>query len=294
MPWVEIQIKVAEPLKDAVISRLFELGATGVDESKLLQAQLLSAYFEQTAGANAFQELNLFTKSLGEIHPTLPSVTAEMIAVKEENWNDRYKEFYRAQKLTSLFYLTPAWDKTAKVPDEMIPIIMEPGQAFGTGLHQSTKLSMLLIEQALELFAVPDEVRLLDVGTGTGILAISAWKLGVRQVLAIDNDPLAVEAAQDNIRLNHCDGVEVSGELLNMLEKKNQFDVIVSNILLETHAELGSEYRRLLAPKGHLILAGVLGQQKDDLNRMMAKLGFIAEATESLQEWSAVRYVTHG
>jgi ribosomal protein L11 methyltransferase len=286
MSWVEIKLRTPSELKDSMINRLFELGASGVTEGEGEFAGLLSAYFSKDAMTSVQTELSAYTASLKELFPKLPMVTWETVDVVSQNWSESYKEFYKAQKMTNHFFLKPAWDKVTPVPGEMIPIIMEPGQAFGTGLHPTTRLTMRLLESAINLYPRVSDMSVLDVGTGTGILAIAASKLGISKVTGIDNDPLATDAALENCKLNDCSTVTISGEDLNQIA--GPFTVILSNILLDTHDQLKAEYQRLLAPRGQLILSGILVNQRQALCKMMLEEGFVENSWEALEEWAAV------
>jgi ribosomal protein L11 methyltransferase len=166
---------------------------------------------------------------------------------------------------------------------------MEPGQALGTGLHPSTQLCVGLIERATKHLSHLEKRSLIDVGTGTGILAIVADKLGVARVSAIDNDPIAVETARENLTMNGSTAVQLSSDSLPVFQET--FDIVVSNILLETHKELAGDYRRLVKDGGLLILAGLLTQQKEEIDRLFSHQGFVLEISESWQEWLALMYV---
>jgi ribosomal protein L11 methyltransferase len=286
--WFELQLKLHDSLREPVINRLFELGAEGVDESK----ETVRAFFDEGSRDRVTGEMELFLTSLAEMYPQVPRAAIVTEAVVPENWAERYKEFYHAQKLTHLFYLTPAWQKDAEIPDGMIPIVMEPGQAFGTGLHASTTLAMSLLEHTIEQYAEPRKLRLVDIGTGTGILAIAASKLGIAAIEATDIDPIAVTTAAENFALNGCSEIKpVTTETRSL---KGPFDVILSNILLETHKQLASDYFRLLAPGGHIVLSGLLGPQRNEIIDVMTSQGFIADGDESLQEWTALVFRKQG
>lgn len=279
--WLEIQVEVSEPLKEPVINRLFELGAEGVNESD----DSVRAYFEEKKRTEVTTQMGTFLDSLAEMHPTLPRPRLLVLSVENQNWADRYKEFYYAQKLTHTFFLRPAWDTTTPIPDGMIPITMDPGQAFGTGLHPSTTLSLKLLEHTLNEESSPGALKLLDVGTGTGILAIGAAKLGVGDITAIDIDPIAVATAEENARVNGCPSIKISSAPL--AEMTGPYAIILSNILLETHRALAPEYHRLLRPAGHIVLSGLLAPQRDEIEEIMQRQGFTLEGTESSQEWMA-------
>jgi ribosomal protein L11 methyltransferase len=286
--WFEIKFTIVEVLREPVINRLFELGAEGVAETDAYPYPMITAYFEDKGRDKIVLEMTLYLDSLADMHSELPPVKWEVRDLELENWAERYKQFYQAQKLNELFFLVPAWDTTTKIPDQMIPIHMEPGQAFGTGLHASTRLAIELVQRAVDLHALPDPLKLMDVGTGSGILAIAAEKLGVGEVWAIDNDPLALTVAEENIKRNNCTKVKILTELLP--EMKENCDIIVSNILLETHRELAPHYARLIKPGGQLVLSGLLASQRRDVDAIFLSLGFVQETAENFQEWGAVCY----
>jgi|LakMenEpi03Aug12_release.lakeMendotaPanAssembly.Ray.scaffolds.fasta_scaffold339315_1 ribosomal protein L11 methyltransferase len=287
MEWFQIKVFVDdEAIKEAVSSRFFDLGAEGVSETvdKGI-SQGISACFPVEKETELKREVVLFFEGLKEVFPNLSDLKWEFSRLAKDNWAEKYKEFYKAQKLTDRFFLKPKWDEQTVVPQEMFPIILDPGQAFGTGLHQSTRLSMKFIEEVASFFPALNQTKLLDVGTGTGILAIVASKLGFGQITAIDNDSDAVRVAQENLEFNGCSQVKISGTDLS--EIAPAFDVVVSNILLETHFLLAPNYKRLLAPGGHLILAGLLGGQLPELERALKPLGFVLQQKCHLQEWAA-------
>jgi ribosomal protein L11 methyltransferase len=163
---------------------------------------------------------------------------------------------------------------------------MDPGQAFGTGLHATTRLTLQLFERSLGYYLDASRLSLIDVGTGTGILAIAASKLGVGKITAVDVDPIAVETAHENFQTNHTTEIALSDTPIQNIHEK--FDIILANILLETHMELLKEYKRLMKPRGHLILSGLLAWQKAPILAALKKEGFITEVIDHLQDWLGV------
>ncbi len=276
MNWIELEIKLEDGDRERVTSFLFDLGACGVDESDFLPPKTIRAYFNHLTQEQLKQQVSEF---LGERVHTLKEV-------KEENWGEEYKKYFHAQRLSSEFYLIPAWEKDLPFPHYRIPIFMEPGQAFGTGLHPSTKLCVRLIERLIQYNPKLKQERFLDVGTGTGILSIVARKIGIENVTAVDIDPIAVEVAKDNLILNQTSGVTLIAGSLELLEPP--YSAIVSNILYDTHVELASHYSRLLPRGGQIILSGLLTPQIKPLEAFFRERGFIRELMSSLQEWSAM------
>ena len=288
MPFFEIQITAPVELHDPVTNRLFELGAQGVNEPDPKSPQILRGFFDTESRAIVEKELPVYLQSLTEIFPGLPKAAFVFLEVPDENWSESFKKYYLPQALSSVFFLRPAWEPPSVVPPGYVEIVMEPGQAFGTGLHPTTRLCVRIIERGLSYFKNNSEVHLLDVGTGTGILAIVAAKLDVGHVVGIDNDPIAVEVASENMQLNHCSKVEISGT--DLAKVKGPFHILVSNILFETHKELADQYVRLVPEGGYLILSGLLTPQAKEMDAMFRELGFVFDCSVSLQEWTALAY----
>lgn len=278
MKWYELKLTAEEPLRDALSNRLFELGAEGVQE----MASGLTAYFPEDVAQEGLEGMKAFIADLGA------KVEMELVPVKDENWVEKYKEFYYAQNLSDRFFLKPLWDKTTPIPQGMTAIFMEPGQAFGTGLHPTTRLCIRFLER--RQFS-PKE-RCLDVGTGTGILAIVAEKLGGRNIEAIDNDPLAVEAAQENVKVNQCTHVDATETDIAKLAAG--YMLVVSNILLKTHEDLAAEYKRVVHPGGELIVSGLLRDQKSAVEAALNVQGFHLKEEEYMEEWAAFLFKKEG
>lgn len=290
MEWFQIQVFVSEEsLKEAISSHLFDLGATGVSETidKGISEGLI-ACFPKDRQTDIQEQVSRYLLSLKEIFPNVGDLDVKFLPLVNDNWAEKYKEFYKAQKLTSRFFLKPKWDGETAVPKDMFSIVLDPGQAFGTGLHPSTRLSMKLIEDSADLHPSLSTLRLLDVGTGTGILSIVAHKLGFGYVEAIDNDEDAVRVARENLELNDSKKVVVSSKPISEIQPS--FDLIVSNILLETHRELRTSYERLLTPGGILILAGLLGGQTQEIVDLLNQQKFVLQQKYLYQEWVALSF----
>lgn len=288
MAWFEIQITASVELHDPLTNRLFELGAEGINEPDPRTPTLLRGFFSEDKRVTVKKEFPAYVDSLKVLFPRLPKVTFLLVEVPPENWAENFKKYYLPQPLSQNFFLRPAWEPKEVVPTGCIEIIMEPGQAFGTGLHPSTKMCVRFIERALAFFQKRDPVRVLDVGTGTGILAIVAAKLDVGHIEAIDNDPIAVAVAKENCVANGCSAIQVSDTPIEKI--KGPFDVVISNILLETHKQLAPQYVRLLEEGGQLILSGLLTPQAAEIDTLFKSLGFVFESSVSLQEWTALAY----
>jgi len=286
--WFQIKIEVNEEgLREAVANFLFEKGASALwEQGNPLSFTVSFDLKEQTLIEKALYN---YVSDIKQLSPQA-IIQWEVTPLKNDNWAEKYKEFYQAQKLTSRFFLRPKWDSKTAIPSDMFPLFLDPGQAFGTGLHASTRLSMKLMEDVSQLYPSVGPLTLLDVGTGSGILALAAFHLGFGEITAIDNDLDAVGVAQENLLFNQAARVRISG--IPLAELKEPFDIIVANILLETHLELLDHYQRLLKPGGLILLAGLLGGQIPALEEASFRKGFIPQQKYWLQDWAACSY-TH-
>ncbi|MFO7635112.1 MAG: 50S ribosomal protein L11 methyltransferase [Caldilinea sp.] len=185
--------------------------------------------------------------------------------LREEDWANAWKRFYKPLRVGRRVLLKPSWEVVEVAPDDIV-IELDPGMAFGTGLHPSTRLCIA----ALEEHVAPGDA-VLDVGTGSGVLAIVAYKLGAMMILATDIDPIAIDVANENATRNHVPlntqpGITVQqGSVPSVMA--GQFDVVVANILAEVLAKLfNAEYgypplAEPLKPGGLLILAGIIEER---------------------------------
>ena len=187
--------------------------------------------------------------------------------------------------------IKPSWEAAEKqesgAEDPRLVIEMDPGLAFGTGHHPSTQLALLLLEELFQAGAKKNP-RVLDVGTGSGILAMACGLYGAAAVLAIDNDPDAVETARQNIIRNRLQNiVTVNGTDLLTLEPG--FDIVVGNITHDILAKLAKPLTRLLHQDGFFVLSGILkGDQEYSINEIYVKLGLTLLKKRTKDEWAAL------
>jgi ribosomal protein L11 methyltransferase len=202
----------------------------------------------------------------------------------EEDWGAGWKEHFHPFHVAPLLVVKPSWEPYEPREGEAV-IEMDPGMAFGTGLHASTRLALGFIEEICA-GAPPDCA--LDVGTGTGILAMAAALRGASLVIAIDNDPDAVVAAKENVARNDLAGrVGVSSLELGAINGK--FDLVAANITADVLLPLAPKLVARLSPGGALVLAGLLaGDQTREVRATYEELGLLCAAERSEAEWAAL------
>ena len=306
--WEKIIIKVDSRMTDAVAAYLADLSGTGVEISPSEKDQSndkgsgvifekITAYLlidpvesDKRAVSKKINKLKEFLSSLSLIFTECSSPELHTEIIKEEDWGKAWKSFFTSFQITPKLTIKPSWEeaKKQKQDDSGEHVIeMDPGLAFGTGHHASTQLALLLLEELLQNNK-GELIKILDVGTGSGILAMGCALVGAKQILAIDNDPDAIETAKGNINRNRLEHiVTVSGQDIASIQPG--FDLLVANITHDTLAELAKPLTGLLAPKGYLVLSGILkGDQENSILKIYTEQGFNNLKNLAKDEWIAL------
>jgi ribosomal protein L11 methyltransferase len=285
--WLVIELFIPNGFGDAVSNFLIERGAKGVEELEGdSRRERLRAYFPQSGKEKGFlRALHRYLKSLQRIIPGIPRSQIKTFSIPEQDWGEKWKRFFKPLQVTPKFWVKPPWSRI-RLNRGQIPITITPGMAFGTGTHASTRLCI----QALEERIKGKGLSVLDVGTGSGILAIVAARLKAKEVWGIDTDGAAVENARENVGLNHVsDSVKIKKGSIGHLPKK--FDVVIANIDLKSLKRMRKPLLNHLKGHGILILSGLLKGEKDRLCEHYLKTGllrWIKDAREG--EWICLTF----
>ncbi len=273
MNYYEMIVSTPDVSRDAVISRLADMGSTGFVE----QGKDLLAYFPAEADMDRItRELSAFRDVL-ESAGLDPSISFSFSLLPDQDWNRTWKEGFRPIDVGERLTILPPW---AERPSGRTAIIIDPGMAFGTGHHETTKTCLALIERLAPGFRGK---RFLDVGTGTGILAIGAVLMGFAEAVCIDNDPLAREAAVTNIGLNRLEGVRVLEGLI--ADAAGSFDMIAANLTSGTLIRIAPEIKSRLSAGGAVILSGMLAGQEHDVLLAVEHHGLVLTEKLSDNKW---------
>ncbi len=229
--------------------------------------------------------------------------------LEEEDWANSWKSYYPIQRIGTRWVIVPSWLEYEPKPDDLV-LLLDPGMAFGTGLHPTTQLSLKLMER----FAPSGDLAM-DLGCGSGILAVGLAKLGWRTVIAIDNDPIAVAATRENVERNAVPNVQaLEGSLGGgsdlphwlgsdwgqrdraklspttpvSLQPREEFDLIAANILANVHLLLAPEYATALRPNGLLITSGIIQDRAAEVEQAFADAGFTALERLDEGDWVAL------
>jgi ribosomal protein L11 methyltransferase len=277
--YFSLTVDLPEASAEALESLLHDVGALGLEirdsEAPPMPGvrgpspgeAVVVAFFEQKGDAEAARD---------EVASAYPSARAALQQVENQDWSTSWRAQIRSVQ-TDKLWVGPPWD-ASNAPKGKMRIVIEPKMAFGTGDHPTT----LLCLEAIERWAPSRPgLSVLDVGTGTGVLAIAARKLGASRVVATDNDPVSVALAKDNALDNSAPTLEISGKSLSQID--GTFDLVLANILANTLVELAPE----ISPKvkGRLFLAGILSAQAEEVSSAYLKQGLLPAGREQKGDW---------
>jgi len=289
--WHKLTIRASSDLSETVASQITELTGLGTEihdsgdprEPSTITGYLNSDDPDLAAKMLAIQE---FLASMISNNPDSPPPNMACETIPEEDWDRKWREGFKSFHLTNRIVIKPSWETYRAGTDELV-IELDPGQAFGTGLHASTRLIVEMLTETLPTLPKPPE-RVLDVGTGTGILAISAALMGCLTITGIDIDHAAVTAAQENVAANHLsDRINVVDTPL--AELAGTFNLIMANIIHNTLVEMAPALSARLAPGGLLMVAGILrGGQAENIRNHYFAQGLSCLGLKESGEWAAL------
>ena len=201
--------------------------------------------------------------------------------VINQDWSQKWKEHWKPTKASEHVVICPSWEECSKKDDEIL-ITLDPGSAFGTGTHATTQLCIRAIEKYLKH---GDEVA--DIGTGSGILAITAIKFGASHAIGIDNDPLVIDVAKDNAQINGVfNKIDFAYGTADSLTE--QYDFVCANILHNILAEIMGDLKKIMKPQAKMVMSGILDEKKqivlDAINEHQLKVVEIIQQ----EQWVAI------
>lgn len=201
--------------------------------------------------------------------------------VYEEDWANNWKKYYKPTKIGNKIIVKPIWEQYEAEKDNIV-VELDPGMAFGTGTHETTRMCV----EALEKHVTP-ESTVFDIGTGSGILAITAAKLGAKEVIGVDLDPVAVDSAKKNVEFNDINNIKIMhGNLMDVVEGKA--NIVIANIIADVIIFLAEDVKKFILPNGYFIASGIINDRKDDVVNKLVECGFNIVEINTLGEWVCI------
>ena len=296
--WLKITLFCPLPLLESAADLMGVLSGSGVEQSPENESGAsISGFFllDKTVGELPYREesaddiLARVEDRMSELFALYGSVLEKPVVtlLADQDWATSWQQYFKPFAIVPDLVIKPSWETYQPEPGQHV-IEMDPGMAFGTGQHASTRMALVLIKKSMEMIKPQ---RVLDVGTGTGILAMAAALFGAERVIAIDNDPEAVGVARENIEKNSLTGnIETSTTPVERLQ--GTFQMVSANIVHDVLVEMAGILATLTAPGGYLVLAGILsGEQEENIVGVYHGLGLQPLDRLYQEEWVALRFM---
>lgn len=309
MSWQQIIVETQSEAVEAVSNILMEAGAEGIqiedaadvanyeaaDETVVLDWDQV-AHLETGANVSGYfaSDKNL-VEIMHDIRQKVAGLavfgldatpgTVSMATVADADWATEWQKYYHPMRVTRYLTVVPKWETYTPADEREFAIVLDPGLAFGTGTHPTTQLMM----QALEMTVRGGE-RALDVGTGSGVLAIAAKLLGAKSVIATDIDEVAVRSAQGNIDLNPTAAKDIDARVSDLLNDvpEQPIDLLIANMLSEVLMPLMPQMDKFVVPGGKVLMSGIYYDKIGQITTALQEHGYVIDETLRLGDWYGV------
>jgi ribosomal protein L11 methyltransferase len=300
MKWNQVSIETSEQACDIVASVLIDAGANGVQiEGGAVPRANRDEYLEPTVSSDSIKVIAYygetgFADTLTQIKQRLSQLqnsseialgSLEMLIgeIEDTDWNANFKKNFTTFRAAGSIVIKPTWENYDAKPKDIV-IEMDPGMAFGSGVHETTKMCLELVQKYKPK---TDEWSAMDVGCGSGILGIACAKLGANSVLALDYDNVGVDVTIANAKANN---VKITARQSDLLQNadKTQFDLVLANIIAEIIIRLNKNVGDYLKDDGVYIVSGIIDERLDEVLYSLKQHNFIVLETLSMADWRAV------
>jgi ribosomal protein L11 methyltransferase len=286
--WFAVSLLVPKGNKEGVSNFLIEQGALGIEErdDESGHERLMAYFVKDQKEKQVSMRVQKYLQSLDDIFPGIFRQQIETIPIPEQDWGENWKQSFKPVHVTPKVIVKPPWSKVKSRKDQMV-IDINPAMAFGTGTHATTKLCIRALERNIR----KKGISVLDVGTGSGILAILAGRLGAGEAWGIDVDGVAVENAEENVDLNRVsDAVKIKESGIGSIRKK--FDLVVANIDFKGLKKIRMPLVHRLDEHGILILSGILATEKEKICRYYLESGLLRLVKAAREEeWVCLIFI---
>lgn len=303
--WMEVSIITSSDAVEAVSAILYNTGVKGVSvedpndaqhikehsydydyiDEKILNMKdetIVKAYYKYDEKfQNIVEYIEESVNKLSEYNIDPGKKIIIVKKVNEDDWENNWKKYYKPYRAGKKIVVVPMWEKYDKKPEDII-IELDPGMAFGTGTHETTRMCI----KALEKNVKPCDT-VFDIGCGSGILSIAASKLLANKITGVDLDPVAVASAKENVELNKAANVEIlQGDLVDVIDGKA--DIVVANIMADIIISLCDNVCDYLKPCGFFITSGIIKNMQNAVETKLIKTGFKIIDTNTEGEWVCI------
>lgn len=293
--WLKVELTAPSELIDALSNFMTEIGAQGVFQETPYQEPsngfAQDAVFETLKAflpfdirlENRLESLKIYIEGLAQVFPDLTKPVFETERIDDPDWGEAWKKYFKPLRVTNNIVIKPTWERFTPVGRDIV-IEIDPGMAFGTGQHASTRMCLQAIEDLLLQERTTAKWRVLDVGTGTGILGIACARLGMQRVVCVDSDKKAAEIAHENIAINDVeDRVTVVNQDVATIHER--FDLIVANLTAKILLKHRSHLISLLGPDGYLVISGIIEQNREEIENHFITPPLTSQQVITEKEW---------
>jgi len=303
--WAEISIRTTHEATELIAEIFHDLGASGVviEDPELVNTYRNSGIWDYTDIPEATNTEVVTVKAYlpmdEELDDKLRAFEKEVDAlaghnidkgtgdisyseIQDEDWANNWKTYFHTEKIGDIIVIKPSWEEYMASPDDIV-IELDPGMAFGTGTHPTTSMCIRILEEI-----VTGGMKIFDVGTGSGVLAIAAAKLGATEVTAVDFDPVAVTVAKENVAINQANSI-ISvgrGDLLKGVEGKA--DIVIANIIADIIIVLLDDIPNKLKIGGTMIASGIIADRLGDVTEAVIAHGLLVDRVLEEGGWAAM------
>jgi ribosomal protein L11 methyltransferase len=302
MHWLELTVKVHPEAVESVSELISNYSTEGVvieepfelldegQEYRILHGQPVTVHGYLPIDGTEEEKRQQIERGLWHLSSIGAHFVGEMQTrtVNEEDWANAWKDYYHVTHIGQRLVIRPSWREYTPKEDEVV-LTLDPGMAFGTGIHPTTRLCLERVEQLVQ-----SGMQVLDVGTGSGILALAAAKLGAKNVYTIDNSSVATESASANAVMNNLeDRIQVVLGILDEAEARRmagRYDLVLANIIAHIIGSIAPQLAMVLADDGLLVVSGIIEARRPDAEGPLLAAGLKLVEERKIDDWLALTY----
>ncbi len=283
---IKFEIRLPYMFIEGTANRIIELGVGGVEIVDDISPSILRTYIEGQENSRVFyNQISTYINSLYEIFPNEKErVEITLKEIKSEDWAQNWKKYFKPLVVTKRLVIKPTWEVFKELKGQIV-INIDPEMAFGTGTHETTRMCLEKIDAIFEGKSLNRPFSFLDVGTGSGLLAITAAKLGAKRVLGIDHDHIAIKTAKKNAQLNSVEDIcSFTNRDISMIS--GSFDLVAANITSDVLTSMAKDISRRQKRGSLLLLTGIVNEKANQVKGGYLEMGYVDFESYVTNEWT--------